>query len=577
MSLSFTEEYFPDIAAVSPTELATARDMVVRILQPAMPDVDLAPGTPTGDLAVSVLAAFRAASETANSRLMSDINLENAANGLIYSCAFVRAYLGNFGVYDVENLRATGLVRLTFTSPAARELPLAIRFRFGNVDTYSLAVTNADTSAVTLLAAGTPHNGNADTYVLSQTSISTWAVDVPLTGNLTLPVARGTAGTATIVSADLIGIASAIDFQAGVPSASLGDLARMARKAAFSLTAGGRSSTSSLILRNWPETVMVSPVVTGDVEMVRAPLGSAMVMQRPSIDAYIRSARDMQRETQVVKLTYVPGSPGKFRGALNLLHTPSRIVSVEWSGSTTVSAVTSFTVFTASARPDLYWGQHCGTRFENLFVEVIPTDAVERSNEPDTDPVEQYAMFTVVYDADPLTGTIAAALESSDNTPPGVSVLVKNGPLVLLDSLTVFYTKKQGVRTTLSVAQKQIADYLRTAGHPDVFRQTAIHDIMVDSGAERVTAITCSGGIRLSAASRRFIGDITDPGGAGVTDDWDADSFEMTIPPVTSVSEIVPNEIIDVEVDGNIERWGATGRTVRYHVDVANVTFTEVH
>ena len=578
MSLSFTEEYFPDIDALSAVTLTNSREMVVRMLQPSMLDVDLAPGTPTGDLIVSVLGAYRSAAEEANSRLMSDLNLENVASGIIFSCNFVRGYLGNFAVYDVDNLRATGLVRLTYTSPAARTLPLAIRFRFGNTDDYSLAVSDSGSEVIHLLAAGAPHNGAPDTYVLSQTSATTWAVDVPLTGNLTAPVARGTAGTATIVTSDLIGIVSSVSFLSGVPTTSLKDLARLARKTAYSLTSGSRASTSALIIRNWPETAMISPIVTGDPEMLRSPAGSAMVMQRPAIDVYVRSARDMQRDTQVVKLEFVPTRGGVFRGALDLIHTPSRVVSVEWSGATGTTSVASFTVFTNSTRRDLYGNQHCGTRHEALFLEAVPTlpSAITKTNETIDNVLRQFAMFTVTYDADPLTSTMASTLEAPDNAPPGVSVLVKSGPLVMLTSLDIEYTKRQGVRTTLSAARERIHNYLKSAGHPDVFRQTIIHDIMVDAGVERVTNITCSGSVRVSAASRKLKGLFADPSTSLVTADWWEESVAMTAPAVTSAAEIVPSVTVDGDVDDEVELWAATGRTVRYHADPENITFTEI-
>ncbi len=577
MNLSFTDEYFPDIEALTAPTMATSRDAVVRTLQPAMPDIDLAPGTPTGDLVVSVLGAYRAAAEEANSRLMSDLNLENVANGIIYSCAFVRGYLGNYAAHDVENLRATGLVRLTYSSPSARTIPFAIRFRFGNTDDYSLAVSDSESESIRVLAAGVPHDGRPDTYQLAQTSSTTWAVDVPVTSNMTSPVARGSAGSATIVPAELVGIVASVDFQSGVPTASLMDLARMARRTAYSLTSGSRASTAALILRHWPETAMVSPVVTGDPEMLRAPVNSAMVMQRPAVDVYVRSARDMQRESQVVRLEWVPSRGGVFRGPLNLIHNPSRIISIEWSGATSVSAVGEFTVFTNTVRRDLYGNQHCGTRYEALFAEVVPKipDTISRSNDMSGGGLSQYAMFTVVYDADPLVSTMASTLEAPDNVPPGVSVLVKSGPLVLLSNLNISYTKKQGVRTTLSVARKQIYDYLRAAGYPDVFRQTALHDIMVDSGVERVTAVTCAGGIHVSAASRRMVDVFTDASAMAVTADWHGQSVAVSVPSITDVADIVPHLFLEGE-DDPVEQWAATGRTVRYHADADSITFTEV-
>ena len=589
MSLQFTDEYYPALSEISPEELAESREFVTRLLQPALLDVDLAPGTPTGDMVVSPLAAFHAASNVANSRLMSDLVMENVANGIIYSCPFVTAYLGNFAVYDVENLRSTGVVRLTFSSPAARTIQKAVRFRFGNTDDYELRVADSGSEGVYLLAAGTPHTGAADTYVLSQTSAVTWAVDVPLEGIMTAAVARGVSGTATEVDAELVGIVSAIEFLPGLPPASLKDLAKLARKAAFSLTAGSRASTKSLVLRNWPETVMVSPIVTGDVEMQRSAPGAAMILQQPAMDVYVRSARDLQRETQTVALRYVTstlgaGTKASFRGVVGLLHRPSRIVSVEWSGSTTTTLVDNFVVYSRSASSPLYGSMHCGSRYEEISIDLTPlldvndTPLIPRTAGVDGDDPIQYAMFTIVYDADPLLETMASTLEAPDHVPAGVSVLVKSGPLVLLDDLIISFTKQQGTRTTLTAARSAIVEYFRTAGYPDVFRQTALHDIMRAAGADRITAITCAGTISPGPASHRFLPDITAPATTDLTADWLNRSVAVAPLPVTTVAGIVPSTIVNEEVgaEDTPELWAATGRTVRYCIDPNSITFLEV-
>jgi hypothetical protein len=587
MSLSFTQEYYPDIEELSDAQISEAREKIVLALQPVMPEVDLAPGTPTGDFVVTPLAAYRAAAEEANRRLMSDLDLANVADGLIYSCAFVRAYLGNFAVYDVENLKATGLVRLTYSSGAARTIPRTVRFRFGTDDDWSLKVATPDISEITVLSAGSEHTGAPDTYIFAQTSATTWAVDVPVEAVMTGPVVAGSSGTATEIDDDLVGIAAAIDFMSGLPSASLKDLAKMARKTAFSLTAGSRASIRSMIYRNWPETTMASPVVPGDPELQRVAPGSAMALQAPAVDVYMRSIRDMQREVQNIRLDYVQpdgDGPKVFRGVLPLLHRPSRILGIEWSGTTNESYVTSYKVYSKSGRSDLYGSLHCGTRYESLYVELIPiVDESDVPLIPITDVTEdgdskQYAIFTVTYDADPLLETISSLLESPDYRPAGVDVLVKSGPLVLIDQLDITYTKKNGVKTTLSVARNEIVEYVRTAGHPDPFRVTELHDIVRNSGADRVMRINALGRVFVSAAERVFRNSITAPSGADLLVDWEAESDELRVIPWVGTDNAVPFEIIDgeISVGGPPDAWAATSRTCRYCVDPDNVRFIEV-
>lgn len=583
MKLSFTKEYFPLLEELSDEQIASARSQVVSELQPMLPDVDLTPGTPTGDFIVSVLALYKAGAEESNSRLMSDLDLSNVADGIIYSCEFVRAYLGNFGVYDVENLSATGLVRLTYSSPNYREIPRTSRFKFGTDDAWSLRIVNPVADKMKILSAGSSHTGEADTYTLAQTSAVTWAVDVPLTGVLSEPIVAGTEGTGTEIDEDLVGITSAMDFMSGVPSASLSSLAKMARKVSFSLTAGSRASTKALIYRNWPETSMASPIVPGDSEMQRVAPGSAMAIMAPAIDVYVRSSRDMQRETQNIRLDYVLTEAGdyEFRGLLSLLHRPSRIVSIEWSGSTVSSVVDAYTTYSESTRADLYGCLHCGTRYEAIHVSLTPTKTDDVSDIPisdieENDVTKQYAIFTVVYDADPLLETISSLLESPDYKPAGVDVLVKSGPLSLIDDMVITYSKQQGVNTTLSTARERINDYILDAGFPDPFRVTAIHDIMRSSGTTRIANISSTGRILVSAADRLFRNTIPDPSGVNVLVDWFAESDNIEYLPFYTTGNAVPNTIIEGEISpgGPLNAWAATQRTTRYAVE--RIRFIEV-
>jgi len=583
MRLSFTEEYFPLLEELSDEQIANAREQVVSELQPIMPDVDLAPGTPTGDFVVSVLALYKAGAEESNSRLMSDLDLANVADGLIYSCDFVKAYLGNFGVYDVENLTATGLVRLTYSSPAQRDIPRTSRFKFNTEDAWSLRLADPTADSIQVLSAGSSHTGAADTYVLAQTSAATWAVDLPVGGVLSAPIEAGTAGTGTEVSEDLIGIVSAIDFMSGLPSASLPALAKMARKVSFSLTAGSRASTKALIYRNWPEMSMASPIVPGDSEMQRVAAGSAVAIMAPAIDVYIRSSRDMQRETQSFRLDYVLTEAGdyEFRGVIPFLHRPSRIVSVEWSGSTADSYVNTYTTYSKSSRVDLYGCLHCGTRYEDIYINLTPTETLGVPDIPVTDIEEdgvtkQYAMFTIVYDADPLLETVSSLLESPDYRPAGVDVLVKSGPLSLIDDMVITYSKQQGVNTTLSAARERIEDYMVDAGFPDPFRVTEIHDIMRSSGTTRIVSVVSTGRTLVTAADRLFRDAIPDPAGDDLLLDWFSSSDNIPAINFVNTGNVVPNTIVEGEISpgGPLNAWAATQRTTRYAVDT--IKFIEV-
>lgn len=590
LNLKFTEQYYPSLDEIPSADLLAAREQVARILRPDFPDVDFSPGTPTGDLIISVLAAFWAASDEAHSRLMSDLDLENVANGIIYSCDFVRAYLGNFAVYDVENLKTSGLVRLTYPTPEPRTIPKATRFRFGSTTDYHLSLASESSAGISLLSAGQPHNGQPDTYVLTQTAARSWSVDIPVEGNVTESIEAGTEGTINIRPDDLIGIVTAIDFSPGLPPASLHELAKFARKISHALTSSSGSGVRSLVLRHWPETGMVSPVVTGDPEMLRATPGTPLILQQPAMDLYVRSAHDLRTETQDIRLRYVVadhyGTPrGVFRGKLSLLHRPSNIRSVEWSGTTSESLVVDYTVFAASANSGLPGTAVFGSLYEDLYIEVLPemnagTPLIPLSEDmPNGVDVEQYAMFRITYDADPLLETMATTLEAPHNKPVGVSLVVRSGPLVSLDTLTVSYTKQPGIRMLLTAARDKIVEYVRSAGYPDVLRNASIHDIMRSAGAGRVTGIGATGKVYASVATSFFNGSLADPLGADVAEDWYQSVFPVENLSFSTFDGAVPDALVNVQsgaTETEVNIWAATARTVRYAVDPENITFVEV-
>ena len=589
MSLSFTSEYFPDVDEITPDELQAAREEVVAWLAAEFSDIDLSPGTPTGDTIVSPLAMYRAAAEKSNSRLMSDLNLENVANGIIYSCEFVRAYLGNFGVYDVDGSKSFGVMRLVFDSPAAVTLQKANRFSFGGADAYEYMSTDAEKETINILPAGSSHNGLSDTYVLSQLSELTWAVDIPVeTATITTPVVAGTAGSAAVIPAGLVGIVSVIDFLDGVPTATLPKLAKMARRLASAITAGSRSSISSMVYRNWPESNMVSPIVTGDPEMQRSPSSSALTLQQPAVDLYVRSKRDMQRVTQSFRLDYVlaTGESDKtFRGKIPFLHSPSRIVSLEWSGSTTESYIDTKKVFSRPTREDLVGALHCGTRYEEFWADVAPIrDGGGTSAIPLTDVVEeevnkQYAIFTVVYDCDPVADAIASLLESRDNKPVGVDMIVKSGPLNLVSSFTVTYRKKDGVRMLLGEARDNLSEYFREAGYPETLRPTDIHDVMRYAGADKVLGLTFSSSVRPTPADAIIA---YTSGDLDLDGDWHTaanadDVVPIVIDEPAHPIDYTPATIVSTTytASGRLNAWAATSRTIRTHLDPENINFVE--
>jgi hypothetical protein len=571
--LRFADEYIPRADEIPVEKFAQARAEVEADLRPLLPDVDFAPGTPTGDAIITPLAGGRAAADEAMSRLMSDLNLGNVSRGLIYSCNFVREYLGNFGVYDVENLSSVGVVRLTFSTPEPRSISRALRFRFGGSDDWRLRVHDPASATVQLMSAGSYTSEEPDRYIMAQTSPTSWAVDIPLEADMTQPVLRGAAATLNELLPGLTGAVAAVDFIPGVSKASLSDLATMTRRASYALSSGSRDSIRAAAFRNWPELQMVSPVINGDLEMQRAAAATALALQEPSVDIYVRSNRDMQLDEQVVKLQFVtpPTGPRVFRGRLALLQRPSLIESVTWSAERGEPTVASWRVFSRSTRPDLHGLLHCGSLYEELYIEIVPElDAFDNPkvalvSEVVGDETRLYAYFRVAYRADPLVGIVARTLESSANRLVGVSTVVKSGPLAFITKATISYVRRAGTRILTQAAKQRLSAYMRKAGYPAVPALADLHSIMRQAGAARVTSITLESVVSPTPASWVWEFSPTSP---AIDGDWEDGAAEIT--------PVEPGELPVSEIfDDPASAWAATARTLRYFLPETAVVFGE--
>lgn len=573
--MKYSDDYLPHTEELTPTQLQEGRARAVEFLRQALPDVSLDPGTPAGDSLVTPLGLVFAGNDEAHRRLLSDLNLANVAAGTIYSCDLVRAILGNYGVYDNDHTSGYGVVRLVFSTNTAVDIPVHTLFRFGTSDFRPRGAG----SVVPIVQAGS--GGSDDSYELSQTSISTWAVDIPLVGQTESGIRAGATCELSPLPAGLIGATAVVDFADGVPAAGLSDLARFARKTAWAYNAGSRGGTATAIWRNWPESRMVSPVITGDTEMTRAPADGPLIIQPPAVDIYFRSQYDMRPETQVIRLSYCECAENgvavkRFRGRVGLLGRPSKIVSLEWAGTGVTSRLSGYTLFTllpGNSTDDV------GTAAEEFYVSAIPV--MDGTSGLPLIPIlqdddGQYAMFRVTYLYDPALGMVTRALTSDEHRPVGLSVKVKAGPLVDITALGVTFARAPGVKVLTSAAAAAISSDASASGYPDVFRQTAIYERTKQAGAGSVRSISCHAVVRASPASRAFTYAMDDPGDSDALGDWWAGSVALNFLVVNDIADLVLDTVVqDAHSGGFMEHWAATERTVRMYLPVSAITFTE--
>ena len=566
-------EYFPDLEELTPAQITEARGIVVDYLQPHFPDQDMAPGSVFGDSYVSPAAMFFAALTVSQNRFMSDLDLENVANGVIYSCTFVERYLGNFAVRDVTTLQSSGLVRLTFSADIEYSINKGVKFSFGGDDVFYPRLPSMATDSFRILPSGSVADTALNEIALAQTSLTTWAVDIPLTGKMTATVARGASGLASKVQPELIGIAAAAEFEYGLPPASLPALAEIARRTAYAASVGSRNSTRAFVTSQWPETKVVSLAISGDSEMQRTVPGTALALAAPAADIFFRSRRDYQEESQSVRLSYVP-SLRVFRGKVRFLHRPSMIESVVPTADLDL-AMDSVAVYSRVTDTRFPGSTGCGTTHEEFWIHVVPpvdgSDVilVNRSS----DAIGSYAMFTVTYRADPLFEPVSAMLTSPDNAPVGLDIAVKAGPLVEVRSLTIGYRRKPGTTMALDTARAEIAAYINGVGWPELFSEAPIVESMYAAGALRTQSVAYEAVLSITAAYTRFA-----PGFDPVlTADWDALGASVLSPTyeITDAAGMRPDVLVTGNSNGVAELYAISDRNVRYFILPANIIFQE--
>lgn len=569
-------EYFPEIDELTPVQLLSARGRVVDYLRPHFPDHEMSPGSVLGDMLVSPMAAFFAAHEVSQNRFMSDLDLENVANGVIHSCAFVERYLGNFAVKDITTLQSSGMVRLTFSANQEYRINKGSKFQFGTDDLFYPRLPSSDTDHFRILAAGSIPDTAQNEINLVQTSLTTWAVDLPLTGRMSADVARGTAGLSTTSFPELIGLAAAVNFDYGLPPVSLAALAEAARRTAYAASVGSRNGTQTFVTQQWPETKVVSVVITGDPEMQRTAAGSPLVLQAPAADVYFRSRRDAQQETQTVRLEYV-ASRRVFRGKVGFLHRPSLVTAVSWAGNPKL-ALTATKLYSQVPDIQLPGSTGCGTAREEFWLEVVPpVDGADLLLIPRSEDSAHllFAMFSVTYLCDPLLESVSAMLTAPENAPVGVDVVVRAGPMIALTNLTVNYRRKPGTTVAFDAARAEIAAYVNGVGWPDLFSEASIVESMYSAGALRTQSLTCVGALRLTPATRRFSRAFTPQ----TADSWDAsgESLPCFAPVVASLEDMRPAHTFVGDVNGVEEVYAVSDRNIRYHIAPASIVFNEVH
>lgn len=511
--LDIVSTYFPSQADIPAEHLQAVRRRVYNYLLRSNADLDMRPNTPFGDLWLTPGAEEVAALEVAMSRFMSDLDLNQVANGIIYNCPFVDAYLKNFAIVPLTGSPATGLVRFTFNKDQEYELDssLQVAFTSGTGSVFTLRL-NAPGPAF-VRPVGAPVDARPNQYRLVQLSPSRFAVDIPVEGSMSTPVLRGVAGKTSAPILCLESVVAVENFDTGIPDDSLARRAERARVAFPAATLTSRTGTINLLLRQFPDLQAVSSVLPGDIEAVRDTF-NVLGISTGGADIHIRSRHALHRITQQVRLNFYQeqddDNQDVFASKVEFLHPPHIIQNIAWAGGAQIDLGVrgdDVIVMSRSSDPTTAPGLLCAfSPLEDLYVTVkmpragsgaaLVTLQYDELDQP-------YAYFNVTYLADPMINPVFDYVTSDTVHPVGSRIHVRGFNSVYFEHLTIAYRRAPGITMNFSAAKAEIFAYMNSRGGPAFpYSDGPIVDAMAYAGAQQVMSIQAEARVLWTAADR---------------------------------------------------------------------------
>ena len=564
--------YTPAITDIPESRILDVRARLEAYIKVGWPDLDTRPNSVYGDLVLTPMATQVAAQEIAAEHFVSDFDLQQVADGVIYNCDVVKAYLQNFAAVERDNLKASGVVRLTFSANAALSVDRGTAFLFGTENVFALRL--AGDGSLNILTVGSTRS-NVNDVVLSQLDATTFAVDVPVVGVMPTPVSAGDTASINNALTNLLTVTAIGTFHDGSPESSLPVLAARTRETFYSSSLNTRGGTQAFIRKEFPGVSGAAAAISGDIEMMRDTT-NALGFRDGRLDVHLRSSQGLLSATQVIKLTYDPAVK-KFFGIMGLAQTPVFLDSIVAEASPDLTLTrTILSRSTSESRAVLATAAY--SELEQLWLIVnMPLDGDTLPLIPvETDGAGNYwAYFTVAYRFDPSLLSVTTVLNSAEVRPVGVDVLTKAQLPVVITAFNVQYIKPAGKQVNQAQAREEILKYFQELSYPDIYVDAAISDSMLYAGASGVKAITCNAHAQWSVANAFLPDGATLPAiGGGIA----AAIAAARTPPTLTIA--VPGSLTPAYQDVNIGTASATyvaagKRNVGYILDTANLTFSE--
>jgi hypothetical protein len=262
------------------------------------PEVKTTLNSVFGSTALNPLAHQIASYEIAMERIRSDMNLQNIANGTVYSCDFVEDFLANYGVSPESAVPVIGVVRLTFQLDKEYEIDRGAQILFG--DTGIFHFLSPELGDIKIIPSfGAIEDGNV--YRLVKVADNEYAVNITVIGSPGNVIVTDDVAATDIVIPELVSITAVNDFDTGRFPDNLPELAKLAQDIFFASNFADRGGAVSFIKRKLPNAVGVSAILSGDDEMQRDK-NSILGVSTGKMDACVKGSASLVSDTALVNV-----------------------------------------------------------------------------------------------------------------------------------------------------------------------------------------------------------------------------------------------------------------------------------
>ena len=583
LNIDLVSTYFPKADELTNEQLVSARTRAETVLREVYPTIDVRPGSPLSDVVLSPFAMLIAMLEVAVQRFASDLDLENVASGIIYNCDFVERFIKNFAVFPQLSLNSTGVIRLVFNTDQVYEIDRRTQFTSAT-SVFSLRLPYIDHGSthpgtLKILPVGFTPAPNENELALSDLGDGTYGVEVAVQGTMDDTVVAATEFSLNITIPELVVAYAVVNFDTGNPGSSLKVLAEKTRQTFPAAALTSKTCSKSFMLKEFPDLLGASALITGDYLMLRSTVNSFGVIPG-RVDLYARSKQYDTVYEQTIKVKYNP-DVDSYVTKLDLISQPYYIASVSAtdldSETVSISLNNGLTIYSKSnnfAKAPLL--TCAGTSYEDLWIAFEMPKYVSGVNTGKprlatyTENGEQYTNFVIRYYTDPLFKYIEQRVSASDVRPAGVDILVRPFVPILINQFNVDYSKQTGVSALITNAQAEIYSYLRQLAYPKTYSNAKISDSLFYAGADDVTQITLDAVVMWSAANK-----VLPEGDADPSEDLlaaDAVAINVPLRYIDSTSKLIASDFIDTNSKAAI----GIANSCLLLPSISTITFSEV-